>query len=124
MSTIAATWTSFMDDHWPMCSRPRPFTPQTAMRSISLGPARRSVAALAGIAAAAAAITERPRKSRRFSMLMDPPGLDVFGNRKRLAILAGQQLVRLVVTGDSLGLAVEAHRASDAQGHLGATAAA
>jgi hypothetical protein len=69
MSQIAATSTSDILSHWLRCSRPRPFTPMTAMRSRSLAPTeRRSSEPRTGIdvtAAAAAASAEFPRNCLR-----------------------------------------------------------
>src|SRR5258706_13878074 len=120
MSTIAAICTSFMDDHWPVCSRPRPLTPQTAMRSISLGPAfALGAVASAGRpeetpeAAAAAAIIERSRNSRRFRLLIVPPGSDRFGDHVRLAVHAREQAVGLLVARELLRLRIDRYGPPD-----------
>src|SRR6185295_19882739 len=119
MSQIAATWTSFMAAHSPTWARPRPFTPQTAIRSTSFGPARRVFASSgAGSEAAAAAIIDPCRNSRRFRLLMDPP-LHVFRDHKGLAILAAEELVGLVIARERLVLAVERQRPPDPDRDLG-----
>src|SRR5262245_51510021 len=118
MSQMAATWTSFMAAHSPTWARPRPFTPQTAIRRTSLGPARRGFARRGiGTEAAAAAIIDPCRNSRRLSLLMNPP-LDVFRNHKGLAVLAAEKLVGLVVAHERFVLAVDRQRPADAQRDL------
>src|SRR5689334_16670961 len=114
MSQIAATWTSFMAAHSPTWARPRPFTPTTAIRSTSFGPTRREFARRgAGSEAAAAAIIEPCRNSRRLKLVMSPP-LDVFRDHIGLPVLAREELVGLLVRG-LFALGVDRDDAADVE---------
>src|ERR1041384_758188 len=147
MSTIAATWTSFIPVHSWTCDSPRPFTPQTAIRRRSFAPTFFAGAACAktwtGSMAPAAPAAAPFRKSRRFRFFIGPPNQpqrhrdperkkffsmplclcgifsNVIGDNKRLAIFAREKFVRLGVVAEGFGLARERERAPDADRRLG-----